>query len=340
MERKRGRKVRRKAIRGSKRIKEGKLEEASAPGNAWLSNDEVLLKSIMKKKDVLKGKNASLLLHALSVLSKSMRDITYREGFSIGKMLFAMSSKGKRYSFYEESIPELVSFLESAGLGQVTYTAFPNKLTIRIYSDGYYLGAKIHAFEAGLISGYVSTGRHEYSHVVEKACVNDNSEYCEFEFYGNAIEEGSEIESSSLLDRTIDGIIASSGNSLAHSYLSLLSKVVTNRSYKDEMSALMAYIGEGLGKRLLSNGRRSARLEKAIEIAGDICIAEPKIERTKPFSISMAFDGTRISKEFVNLSLSFLGGFLPKLSSAKELKAIEINRYNLHKIRIAEAPRG
>ncbi|MEM0150104.1 MAG: hypothetical protein QXW10_04365 [Candidatus Micrarchaeaceae archaeon] len=305
-----------------------------------LSYTDIMLRNIMEKNDSRAGISSSLLLHGLASMTGSMRTISYREGFSIGKSLYRMLNEKKNYSMFEESIPDLVSFFESAGLGPITYTAFSDRLTLSTYTGKQqYLGANMHGFEAGIMSGFVSAVRHEYSNVYEKECANNNSDRCTFIFSSSERQRGAPAhiaEGEELIGKIAEGITSagSSKEGVSSSYLALLSNIVTKPEYIDEMKGIMAYIGGEIGGRLGSSSKR--KLIGAVNILKNAYGIVPEIASFKPVSITINYDGTKWRKEDIDLSLAFLSGLLPQTQNSNPVKAIEINRYDIHKIRIAE----
>ncbi|MGC8669763.1 MAG: hypothetical protein ACP5TL_01255 [Candidatus Micrarchaeia archaeon] len=299
---------------------------------------EVMLKNILNKNDTTENNSLSVMLHSASSLTESLRRITYKEGFSTGKSLYRMLNATKHYSMYEESIPDLVSFLESAGLGTMTYSIFESNPSFAIYgAPSIYIGSNIHTFEAGIISGFISTVRHQYIPINETECINNNSNVCKFSA-SEEPEAGIEMdenESKRILGNVVNNISTSTEGSVSSSFLSLLSNVLTRREYLPEMKGVFSYIGSELGAKIQGK-TSSAKMLNFANVLNSIYANKPKVTSIKPVSLILNFDGTRFRSEFVDLSLSFLNGALPRLSGTQEMKAIEINKYDMHKIRIAE----
>jgi len=312
-----------------------------APHGSSASYTEIMLNNIISNKDHMVGYNSSLLLHGLASLTGSLRTISYRRGLSTGKSLYKMLSEKKHYSMYEESIPDLVKFLESLGIGSIAYSAFNDKLVMNAYSkERKNVGANMHTFEAGIISGFVSASRHQYTHVYEKECANNNSDHCEFVF--SRYEDGKNaLRASAEGEALISNIAASiskneeASTGVPSSYLALVSDIVTNSEYMEEMKNIMTHIGSKIGNSI-ANGSKKHRITSAMNILSSTYAGIPEVLSFKPMSIVIKFDGTTSNNRYVDLSLAFLKGLLPNISNASQEKAIEINRYDFHKIKIAE----
>ncbi|MGC8651743.1 MAG: hypothetical protein ACP5UH_00620 [Candidatus Micrarchaeia archaeon] len=312
------------------------------PGNTARSHTEAMLRNVLYGSGSRVNSNSSLLLHSLTTLTGSMRTVTYKRGFSIGKELYRMLNEKKHYATYEESIPDLVSFLERAGLGRIAYAAFEDGLALSVYNGEHrHVGTNIHVFEAGIMSGFVSSGRRDYSVVEEKACASNSADHCEFVF--SASERRAEPQSGPGVEgkEIIDGLLGhiykpqEGGGNLSDSYAALLSNMVADRKYFEEMGGIMAYIGGSVGD-MVAKRSMNHRFEDMLGILDGIYTGMVTTKSKKPMSIEMAFDGTRLSKAYAKLSLSLLGGMLSKLYSTKRMKAIEINKYDQYKIKIAE----
>ena len=62
--------------------------------------------------------------------------------------------------WYEESVADLVRFFESAGFSRVSYSITPRRISIKFHNcDRSDLGANLHTFEAGIVSGSSLRGR-------------------------------------------------------------------------------------------------------------------------------------------------------------------------------------
>ncbi|MCL4373508.1 MAG: hypothetical protein M1360_01825 [Candidatus Marsarchaeota archaeon] len=309
---------------------------------AAASYTEAMLRNILNANDNRVSQNASLLMHCITSIADGMRTEAYRNGFSIGKELYRMLNSDKHYETYEESIPGLVSFFENAGLGNVAYAAFEDMLSLDVYSNEHrYVGSSIHVFESGIISGFVSSGRRNYSIISERACANNNSDHCEFVLegtgYRGAEPVNGNIKGKELLDMLLGHIHRPhySNEYLSSSYMALLSAVVADRRYIGEMNSIMRYIGSSIGDTLAKKGA-SSRLQGMLNVLDSIYTGMVEVRSKKPMSFIMSFDGTKLNEAYVRLSLSLVEGIFSRAYSTKKMKAIEINRYNLHKIKIAE----
>ncbi|MCL4365521.1 MAG: hypothetical protein M1569_04085 [Candidatus Marsarchaeota archaeon] len=102
-----------------------------------------------------------------------MSDLGYRFGFSIGKAI-ALKSEGKK------SFDELFGII---GLGDSLYHPFRDKVIITSRPSilpVFQLKRNIHIYEAGIISGSLSQKANIVVNTIEKQCIYNGSESCQF----------------------------------------------------------------------------------------------------------------------------------------------------------------
>ncbi len=105
----------------------------------------------------------------------------YRSGFRLGKLYYsqAVSSRPK---WYEDSIPELAKFFQKLGYAAKYGISRHGSPTITLKSNSSIkLGFNVHSFEAGIISGFLSSARNSYMAMHESECACNGAEECVFE---------------------------------------------------------------------------------------------------------------------------------------------------------------
>ncbi len=150
------------------------------------NNEEDLICKILERSDAKKiPELATLFSYMMSNLTPSLIEVTRMEGVRAGRSLYNISSQRRRYMFDEESVADLVKFFEHAGYNRIMYNVFPDKTVIRLYDmPKENIGIKVHAFEAGLISGFLGAARKHFVEVEERTCFSDGSPMCSFETVG------------------------------------------------------------------------------------------------------------------------------------------------------------
>lgn len=305
------------------------------------SYEEVVLRNIVnnsKKNNV--ADEAFLMSSTLSSLSGGMKELHYRSGFSIGKALYKINNTKKNYMFPEESVADLVGFFESVGHRYIMYSAYPGSIELKMHDKKVPgMGTNIHSFEAGIISGYLSTAERRYVNVVEESCVNDEGQYCKFStnYKGEdlAFNGGNEHTLEKLVDHMAEKIKSSHGklnpkSGISNDYYLLSSSLLLDKEYLESIKSIASYMGKSLGAKLFSpNGKAASSRTAANEIEKTIKmlnLGNAKVMGTKPLHISVSFDRLTSKREFVDVSLSFINGLLSDRISHEAVATERSNR--------------
>ena len=246
-----------------------------------------------------------------------MKELHYRHGINVGKALYNVKIAGKSYMYAEESVADLVDFLQAAGHKNTTYAAFPDSVTIIMHDRrGPELGTNLHEFEAGLISGFLSTAQQHYVGVKESSCMNNNGQYCKFStnYSGDLKRDGGSAES---VNRLADHITESlnsrkvrrtKSNRIAKEYYLLQSSLLLDPAYLEPMQEIAEHIGRSVGEHISSNPRaRTSQIERAIRLLN---FGSPVTIASKPLHIKLSFDSGSSRRGFVDLSLAFINGLI------------------------------
>ncbi len=105
----------------------------------------------------------------------------YRSGFRLGKLYYsqAVSSRPK---WYEDSIPELAKFFQKLGYAaKYKISKYGSPVVTLKSNPSIKLGFNAHSFEAGIISGFLSSARNSYIAMHESECACNGAEECVFE---------------------------------------------------------------------------------------------------------------------------------------------------------------
>ena len=139
------------------------------PVNGPLDATELLLKHALAAP---KTQSATGLHTLLYNSTPSMRNLAYRYGFTVGKLL----------QMQYVTIENLLTFLERSGLGSVLYT--PSADVSHIHSTSKVrqpdIGSRAHHYECGVIAGYFSSYTNNTITTSELQCRLDKSNSCTF----------------------------------------------------------------------------------------------------------------------------------------------------------------
>lgn len=311
------------------RAKSVQVQKYSAPpfdlSSTPQSYEEAVIRNIMSSKTV-DGQvpdEAVVLSATLSSLTGGMKDLHYKSGMQVGKALYNMRSQSKTYLFPEEYVGDIVSFFESAGYKNITYTAIPEKTQIEIHDNkGPRLGTSIHAFEAGIISGFLSAANRKYVPVTESACSNSSGSSCKFVTGGESGYDYRDTSTIEAMGRLAEHIATRARQQaavkqavqpaagLSNAYYQLSSALLFDKRYTDQVKEIATYMGMNIGEHLsASSGKKSASLERTIRMLN---LGNTELKSTKPFHLKIWFDKITARKEFIDLSLAFINGLIAK----------------------------
>ncbi|MEM0201646.1 MAG: hypothetical protein QXR73_00515 [Candidatus Micrarchaeaceae archaeon] len=105
----------------------------------------------------------------------------YRSGFRLGKLYYSQAVVS-RPKWYEDSIPELTKFFQKLGyMVKYQISGSRNPTIILKSASNANLGFKMHLFEAGIMSGFLSGATNAYMAMHESECACDGADECIFE---------------------------------------------------------------------------------------------------------------------------------------------------------------
>ncbi len=287
----------------------------SLPTQEAISYDEAVVRNIVNNS---KGNNvadeAYALTSTLSSLSGSMKELQYRKGVGVGKLLYKVKGATRSYMYPEESVADLVGFFQSAGHKHVTYSAYPENIQIKIHDrKGPNVGASLHTFEAGIISGFLSSAFQRYVDIKESSCINDDGPYCMFSFDKNVgnLNQNADADSLDELATHIARNVKTTRSrnaGMRNEYYMLESSLLFDESYSDSVKSIASYVGRSVGEKLAHDGRsKLSEMKYAIKLLN---LGTPEIIESKPLHMKLSFDKASSKREFIDLSLAFINGLL------------------------------
>ncbi len=273
------------------------------------SYNELLISNIMSKNDRLKINPYSIFLQSLIMnFNDSNKTDTYNFGISLGKLLY-LSSKRSVDHLISDSLQHIADFFENVGNRYVTYTVLPHQIVFHINNDDkIQIGMNTHIFEAGILSGFISSLLHNYINVVEERCRYNESDNCVFvshitSNYQNTISEN---ELKIFLRSAVSNydIIKPT---MSSSYLLLMFSLLE----KKEFSSYAYLFADILGREM----RKMIKTEKDKNDQTDFILDGIKLFAVGTSIIKNNIISIRINKEMskrevIRLLSSFIGGYL------------------------------
>ncbi len=322
---------------------ERRVEQISYPAAAYSYEEAILDNVIRGAKATPIPEEAVTFSEILSNLTKNMKTITYRFGINVGRDLYRTLNSKKHYYWYEEAIPDLVAFLEKSGYKDVTYTLTTRGLRLRVYTtDGAFVGASVHTFESGLMSGFLSAASRQMIHVNEERCVKNDADYCEF-VSSQKRDEGNEIDMSVAVESFAQHLKMSMhgrkrSNRISSLYHALSVSPLLNRRYSGAINNIAEHMGYRFGDYVFDNRKvTSKKISDCIsKTASLLNFGEPSIRDSKEIDMKFSFSPELSRKEYINLSLSFMNGIASKAVMKNNIYSTMQNRGGRYVLHIKE----
>lgn len=309
------------------KAKPGKRTAPSQKEEAFMPKDieDILLGNIVESEKFDSGEKLSLptILYNSTV---SLRELSYRCGFAVGKELYSRYNK--------QGILPLLKVLDSAGIGKVLYTPLEGMVLIRTAT---FPKRRIktrttqHSYEAGLISGYLSGHTSDLVTTRETHCMFNGSDFCQFSSSENVLKgQATQLT----LDETVENAVlsiqkadnASDYRSESYTVLSLLP--IMKEPILKEASKLMYLIGKRYAEAEMGKD-----LESSIgKISNFLNIHSFKLTKSNSgVTLYLRFAGSNSMEGFLELSTKTFIGFLSKRfnSTVRVKEGMFENRYTV-----------
>ncbi len=307
--------MRKRVSRGKKPARKTKAAVATNIGPA-VEYEHSLLRSIISGKTSMNSSQGSLVLSSvLSTLTPGMQNLYYKSGMSLGRALYKLYERNRKYIMYGESVADLVSFFENAGFSRITYHVFPDMVEITFHGlPRVSLGMKSHIFESGIISGFLTAAKRQHVKVSEESCINYGSDSCRF-VTTDTTPLYLDTDANAALARFAGAVgsaaakLSSGKNSFSDEYSVLSSLSFLENEYSDHMRKIVSHLGKRIGGELgLKLDRKSMRrMEMVCSMLG---LGELKVKSARPFSAAIALKQPKAKKEFAGISTAFVSGLL------------------------------
>ena len=312
----------------------------AAPSN--LSYEEAVIKHILQSSpQVHKVPREALIFGSLmSNMSPAMSEMYYKSGMQVGRALYRVNAEQKDYIIPEESIEDLVKFFELIGYRNVTYSAYQDsKISIEFHEpkSSQHLGSRMHVFESGIISGYLTAAKGQLVNVAESSCTGSDGDACRFveapaASHGSASVNSLDELAEMVKQRSMSEQIGQT--EIASEYQSLLYTPVLDVAYSDYMKQIASYLGNSVGSRIASSlpkGNGKARMQSIEQAIRTLNMGTPMVRSMKPLDIRIKFDELASRQGFVDISLSFINGLLSSsmVGKATATESIQNGHYTV-----------
>ena len=301
--------------------KEGavKLLSPANIGTVPSSYEEVLLKDMMHGNEMGVNEQVFALTSMLASLTPKLRDLYFSHGFAVGKSLHKVvsSEAGNKALTY---MPLLGEFFTKAGYKDISYKRAYSGYEFEIRSTPQIeLGTQTHMFEAGIISGFMSSESREIVMFTESKCRSDGADSCIFiEDRGQERAMSTKRPDSGVLMDGFARYVLETADSnaihqMSYGYYSLASDALLHNEYASGINDIAYVAGSALGSGLrteyegISSSAHISRLKGLIALLN---FGNITIKRIAPISLRIEFDGLMAKKGIVLLASNFINGML------------------------------
>ncbi len=245
------------------------------------------------------------LVSALVSLSDETVDLDYKHGISIGRKLFRMMSYGKSYSWYGESVPDLMSFMEAAGYGTITYKMLPFSTSIKIHQSPHDVGAKLHTFESGLMSGFLTAAKGQLVHVNEEKCASNGSEHCDFVTSDSKANSEQHMSAESMYAALQNSPAAQ--QSISREYYALATSGIS-QEHIARLGDRAFGLGSAIGSMIAAERKGPDVAKSVIDVIRTAYPGAVSVKRVSPSNVRVSFDLLSSRKGVIELMRRFIDG--------------------------------
>ncbi|MGC8586670.1 MAG: V4R domain-containing protein [Candidatus Micrarchaeia archaeon] len=281
--------------------------------------EEILASRIIDDKNIVNG-GATIIPEILYNASPKLRNVAYRSGFSTGSIIY--NRRGK-------DADTLLELLEKAGMGKVLYYPFEDRAIITTpQRKTQNMGKKIHAYEAGMIAGYLSSALRMPIDVEETHCVYNGNSFCQFvarPLPSVGQEEPIQYDSESVVP-SLASAIYNGQESASESYC-VLSMLPLAGSAAGEISKIFYMAGKEIARiGALSNSSAEAAIWK---IASSIGVQAQLLRSGKrPSEIKIVYSPISSMAPIVKIYSSLFAGFVKGAFNASAKLSMRLSRDN------------
>ena len=254
-------------------------------------------------------------LSILSGITAESKASSFAAGVHAGRILHEFSRLSQNSKSETERISDIQLFFINAGYRNVSYTIFPDKFMLRFSYDANVLGIKGHAFEAGVIEGFLNALGYQDFHICEDKCMMEGNSYCSFSSSGAFhIQEGHGASLSRSAISALSGQVSAKvitgpaqGN-FSEAYVALKGK--QSLSYASDHGHMpMAFeMGRAIRNSTIT-GKRDAAAKAAMERTISLLnIGRINVKSLEPLKLELSVSLLNSRKEFNDFAETFIKG--------------------------------
>ncbi|MGC8567732.1 MAG: hypothetical protein ACP5LP_00590 [Candidatus Micrarchaeia archaeon] len=273
-----------------------------------------------------------LLINMLSNITKSIREVTYKKGISIGRLLSRIISNGKKYMVIEEALLDLSLFFEKCGYKAVSFAVRPSHIWLTFHYPKGYADLKnassIHTFEAGIISGFLTTAMHNLVEVQEEECIYTGSPQCAFVYSldrsgkrQESIQKPVAIEDISkfIVERVKNNECQQTSYYMSPLYFNISALSLFEESYFESIKEIVKYLGSnialliGFDKEGLAQPDKQQKLKLLFKMLN---LGNVTIKSISKLNIKISLNPLSSIRQIAEISASFALGIFENLDKS------------------------
>lgn len=275
---------------------------------SYSSYIDMLIDSVGSDRD--RGISAiSLSLHS-AILSSSQksRDASYLIGIPIGRLIYNRARHRPHETLYE-SLQALTEFIDMTGHITAHHT-LSHQIVFHLYGDDRcYIGVRSHNFEAGIISGFVSSAMHKHINIVEESCRLSGNDKCVLVSQADNYQDNSEIDRPGISCLIRMGVGEHGKRNASYAYDSIMLSTLEDSRISSSAYSTAKMIGSVL-RELASNIRGpSNKMNYILDGIRLFGIGEPRFDKDYIY-LELRREVSRMS--VVRLAAALLAGILDR----------------------------
>ena len=258
---------------------------------------------------------------------EELRSLAFKAGFNLGI---------EAYKGSNGSMSSLEHVLEHAGFGKVVYYPFESRSVFyssRVKARGINLGANIHVFETGIISGYLTAHSKQRVAAEETMCVFNGSKYCRFVAYaGERAGVASTLQFPNILVALQSAILGSGTPSRGSGYYLFAVKPLLEEPVFSEASRFLYLAGK-----MLSVSKLLPNLEQTVKRTSNFLRIEKssiKADGKGNVAIRLTFSPETSTSRFVDLSVALISGIVKGMSGRNVSAERSLDSRGVYNVRL------
>ena len=257
------------------------------------------------------------MLSILSGATDESKASSFAAGVNAGRILHEFSRLSRPGKPESERIPDMQLFFSNAGYKNVSYSIFTDKFMLRFEYGANAVGIKGHAFEAGMIEGFLNALGYQGFHIREVKCMMEGNPYCSFSSSGMFSRQeghGTPLSKSAVaaLSESVSAKVMSGSSQAQFSEAYAVLRGKQSLSYAAGHGGMsMAF---EMGRTIRSNtieGKRDAAAKAAMERTISLLnIGRINVKSLEPLKLELSVSLLKSRQEFNDFAETFIKGLV------------------------------